>query len=49
LAVAGEMVLYDKGAVEAEGLGLDIVFNEIAEPLAAVELGTATPRRSAAE
>src|SRR4029077_13160125 len=53
LAIAGEMVLDDKGAVKAEPLGLDIVFDEIAEAFAAVELGrlrrTGAPRRRAAE
>ena len=53
LAVAGEMMLDDKGAVKAEPLGLDIVFDEIAEAFAAVELGrlrwTGAPRRRAAE
>jgi hypothetical protein len=49
LAIAGEVVLDDKGAVKAERLGLDVVFDEIAKPLAAVELGTAAPRRGAAE
>ena len=44
------MVLDDKGAVKAERLGLDIVFDEVAEPLAAVELAAAAaPRRRAAE
>ncbi len=47
------MVLDDEGAVEAERLGLDIVFNEVAKPLAAVELGGLipgeAPRRRAAE
>ena len=38
------MVLDDERAVEAERLGLDVVFNEIAEPLAAVELGATAPR-----
>ena len=49
LAIAGEVVLDDERAVEAEGLGLDVVVDEIAEPLAAVELGTAAPRRGTAE
>ena len=52
LAVAGEMVLDDKGAVKTERLGLDIVIDEVAEPLRAVELAlarTGAPRRSAAE
>src|SRR5438034_9241764 len=49
LAIAGEMVLDDKGAVKAERFSLDVVIDEIAEPLAAVEPGTAAPRRGAAE
>src|SRR5947208_12257645 len=49
LAVAGEVVLDDKGAVKAERLGLDVVFDEITEPLAAVELGTAAPGGGAAK
>ena len=43
------MVLDDKGAVKAERLGLDVVFDEIAEAFAAVELGAAAPRRRTAE
>src|SRR5205823_12107058 len=39
LAVSGEMVLDYKGAAKAERLGLDIVFDEVAEAFAAVELG----------
>ena len=49
LAIAGEVVLDDERAVEAERLGLDVVVDEIAEPLAAVELGTTAPRRCTAE
>src|SRR5947207_7906298 len=53
LAITGEMVLDDKGAVKAERLGLDIVIDEIAEAFAAVELGRlrriGAPRRRAAE
>src|SRR5262249_83847 len=49
LAISGEMVLDDKGAVKAERLGLDIVFDEIAEPLAAVELGAAASCGGTAE
>ena len=47
------MVLDDKGAGKAEPLGLDIVFDEVAEPLGAVELAglrrIGPPRRRAAE
>jgi hypothetical protein len=43
------MMLDDKGAAKAERLGLDIVLDEIAEALAAVELGAAAPRCRAAE
>ena len=43
------MVLDDERAVEAERLGLDVVIDELAEPLAAVELGTTAPRRRTAE
>src|SRR5205807_4310369 len=53
LAVSGEMVLDYKGAAKAERLGLDIVFDEVAEAFAAVELGrlrgVGAPRRRAAE
>ena len=49
LAIAGEVVLDDERAVEAERLGLDVVFDELAEPLAAVELGTTAPRRRTTE
>src|SRR5437867_9207138 len=43
LAIAGEVVLDNECAVEAERLGLDVVVDELAEPLAAVELGTTAP------
>jgi hypothetical protein len=43
------VVLDDECAVEAERLGLDVVVDEVAEPLAAVELGTAAPRRCTAK
>src|SRR6516165_355238 len=43
------MMLDDKGAVKAERFGLDIVFDEVAKSLAAIELGAATPRRSTPE
>src|SRR5712691_8171830 len=49
LAIAREVVLDDKGAVKTERFGLDVVFDEIAVPFAAVEVGTAAPRRSATE
>ena len=49
LAIAGEMVLDDKGAVKAERFRLDVVIDEIAEALAAVEFGAAAPRRRTAE
>src|SRR4029077_1332813 len=49
LAIAGEMVLDDKGAVKAERLGLDVVIDEVAEALGAVELGTAAPCGRTAE
>ncbi len=53
LTVAGEMVLDDKGAVKSEPLGLDIVVDEVTEPLGAVEFrrvgARRTPRRRAAE
>src|SRR5262245_56172671 len=42
-------MLNNERAVEAERLGLDVVFDELTEPLAAVELGTAAPRRRTAE
>ena len=44
------MMLDDKGAVKAERLGLDIVVDEVAEPLGAVEFAARRgPRRRAAE
>ena len=43
------MVLDDKGAVKAERLGLDVVVDEVAKPLAAVEFGAAAPCGGAAE
>ena len=43
LAIAGEVVLDDESAVKAERFGLDIVIDEVAEALAAVELGAAAP------
>ena len=44
LTEAGEMVLDDEGAVEAERLGLDVVVDEIPESFAAVEFAAAAPR-----
>src|SRR6266700_2492042 len=49
LAIAGEVVLDDERTVEAERLGLNVVVDEIAEPLTAVELGTPASRRRTAE
>ena len=49
LAIAGEVVLDDKGAVKAERFGLDVVIDEVAEALGAVEFGTTAPRRRTAE
>src|SRR5262245_17215167 len=49
LTEAGEMVLDDEGAVEAERLGLDVVVDKIPEPFAAVELGAPASCRSATE
>jgi hypothetical protein len=49
LAIAGEVMFDDEGAAKAERLGLDVVFNEVAESLCAVEFRTAAPRRGAAE
>jgi hypothetical protein len=43
------VVLDDKGAVKAERLGLDVVIDEIAEALAAVEVGAAATRCRTAE
>src|SRR4029453_15450339 len=49
LPIAGEVVLDDECAMKAKCLGLDVVFDEIAEPLTAVELGTAAPHRRTAK
>jgi hypothetical protein len=49
LAVTGEVMLDDKGAVKAERLCLDVVIDEVAEALAAVEVGATAPRRRTAE
>src|SRR5271154_1332828 len=49
LAIAGEVMLDYKGAVEAERLGLDIVLDEVAIAFRAVEFGTAAPCRRTAE
>ena len=43
------MMLNDERAVKAEGFGLDVVFEKVAEPLRAVEFGTAAPRCGAAK
>src|SRR5271167_2815286 len=43
------MVLDEKSAVEAQRLGLDIVFDELAEALAAVGIGAAAPGLGTAE
>jgi hypothetical protein len=42
-------MLDQESAVIAERLGFDIVVDEVAEPLAAVGVGTAAPRLCAAE
>ena len=49
LAIAGKMMLDDKGAVIAERLGFDVVLDEIAKSFAAVEFGAAAPCGGAAE
>jgi hypothetical protein len=43
------VVLDDEGAVKAERLGLDVVFDEVAKPFGAVELAAAAARCRAAE
>src|SRR6516162_5435543 len=49
LTEAGEMMLDQEGAVIAERLGFDIVFDEVAEALAAVGVGAAAPGLRTAE
>src|SRR5262249_8908118 len=49
LTVAGEVVLHDERAVKAQRLRLDVVVDEIAKSLAAVEFRTTAPRRRTAE
>src|SRR6516225_2494767 len=49
LAKAGEVVLDEKGTVETEHLGLDIVLDELAEALTAVGVGAAAPGLRTAE
>src|SRR5215467_9549522 len=49
LSKAGEMVLDKKGAVIAEGLGFDIVLDELAETLTAVGVGAAASSLGTAE
>src|SRR5205823_1179913 len=53
LAIAGEMMLDDKGAAKPEPFGFDIVVDPVAKPLAAVEIDgvgcAGPPRRRAAE
>jgi hypothetical protein len=43
------MMLHDKGAMKSKRLGFDVVFDEIAKPLGAVELSAAAARSGAAE
>ena len=43
------MMLDHEGAVEAERLGLEIIFDEVTVPFRAVELAAAPPCRGAAE
>jgi hypothetical protein len=43
LAIAGTVMLDDKGAVKAERLGVDDILDEIAKSLTAVEFGAAAP------
>src|SRR5213593_3011537 len=49
LTVAREVVLHDERAVKAQRLRLDVVVDEIAKSLAAVEFRTTAPRRRTAE
>ena len=49
LAEAGKMVFDHEGAVKAKSFGLDIVFDEVAEPFRTIELATAAACSSAAE
>src|SRR5262249_60284673 len=49
LTVAGEVVLHDERAVKAQRLSLDVVVDEIAKSLAAVEFRTPAPRLRTAE
>src|SRR3989442_9222810 len=49
LTVAREVVLHDERAVQAQRLRLDVVVDEIAKSLAAVEFRTTAPRRRTAE
>jgi len=42
-AIAGTVMLDDKGAAKAERLGVDDILDEIAKSLAAVEFGAAAP------
>src|SRR5438128_10953408 len=49
LTVAREVVLHDERAVKAQRLRLDVVVDEIAKSLAAVEFRTTAPRRGTAE
>src|SRR5262249_3153742 len=44
LTVSGEMVLDDERAVKAERLRLDVVVDEVANSLAAIEFGATAPR-----
>ena len=49
LAEAGEVVLHHEGAVIPERLRLHIVFDEVLEPLGAVDVGPAAFGLGAAE
>jgi len=49
LAEPGEMVLDHEGAVKAQRLGFNIIFDEIAKPLGTIELTAAPACRRTAE
>ncbi len=43
------MMFHDERAMKAQRLGFDVIVDEVAKPLGAVELAAATARRGAAE
>ena len=49
LAETGKMVFDNEGAMKTQGLGFDVVFDEVAKAFGTIEFAAAATRRRAAE